>query len=110
MDTNAMDGEGLTSLQSFWIRHIRQCEVSANGGVKDHALEHGLEPQDLYRWRSWFRKGGVDQGEEKTIEIPAHTRRGVGRRPLPADLPREEIIHDLCCGRQSVCPGWTFPG
>ncbi len=59
MDTNARNGKGLTSLQSFWIRHIRQCEVSANGGVKGYALEHGLEPQDLYRWRSWFPKRGM---------------------------------------------------
>lgn len=33
---------------------------------------------------------------ESTIEIPAHARRKRGgRRPLPAFLPREEILHDL---------------
>ena len=31
---------------------------------------------------------------EKEITIPAHTRK-TGRKPLPKDLPREEIIHDL---------------
>jgi transposase len=35
-------------------------------------------------------------GDESCIEVPAHTRRKRGgRRPLPAFLPREEIIHDV---------------
>jgi transposase len=33
---------------------------------------------------------------EATIPIPAHKRKKKGRKPLPADLPRVEIIHDLC--------------
>ena len=33
---------------------------------------------------------------EAVIEVPAHTRRKRGgRRPLPAYLPREEIVHDV---------------
>ncbi len=32
---------------------------------------------------------------EEKIEVPAHTRRKRGRKPLPADLPRIEIVHDL---------------
>lgn len=43
----------------------------------------------------------VDQGEQ-TVEVPAHTRRRVGRKPLPVDLPREEIIHDLSA-EDKVC-------
>jgi len=42
--------------------------------------------------------------DEPSIEVPAHTRRKRGgRRPLPAFLPREEIVHDvpeeerICC-------------
>ena len=31
---------------------------------------------------------------EKEITIPAHKRK-TGRKPLPKDLPREDIIHDL---------------
>ncbi len=35
--------------------------------------------------------------EEKPQEItvPSHIRKKSGRRPLPDDLPREEVIHDL---------------
>ncbi len=29
------------------------------------------------------------------ITVPAHTRKKGGRRPLPADLPLEEVVHDL---------------
>lgn len=42
--------------------------------------------------------------EEKPEEItvPSHARRKSGRKPLPADLPREEVIHDLT-GEEKVC-------
>jgi len=32
---------------------------------------------------------------EITVEVSAHRRVKRGRRPLPADLPREEIVHDI---------------
>ncbi len=36
------------------------------------------------------------ESDLSTIEVPAHTRRKRGgRRPLPAFLPREEVLHDL---------------
>jgi transposase len=42
--------------------------------------------------------------EEKpeAITVPSHTRRKSGRKLLPADLPREEVIHDLT-GEEKVC-------
>jgi transposase/uncharacterized coiled-coil protein SlyX len=40
--------------------------------------------------------GAQAEGDEPSIEVPAHTRRKRGgRRPLPAFLPREEIVHDV---------------
>jgi len=36
------------------------------------------------------------------IEVPAHTRRKSGRQPLPEDLPRVEIIHDIA-ETEKVC-------
>ena len=33
--------------------------------------------------------------EQESIEVPAHTRRRGKRIPLPEDLPRVELIHDL---------------
>ena len=44
---------------------------------------------------------------EEQVEIPAHTRKKSGRKPLPEKLPRVEVIHDIdeqekvcACGAQ----------
>ena len=37
-----------------------------------------------------------DAGQaEEVIEVPAHTRKKPGRKPLPEDLPRVEVVHDI---------------
>ena len=36
----------------------------------------------------------ADEAEEE-IPVPAHTRKKRGRKPLPADLPRIEVVHDI---------------
>jgi len=40
--------------------------------------------------------------EEPLVDVPAHTRRKKGRKPLPANLPRVDVIHDLADG-EKVC-------
>ena len=35
------------------------------------------------------------QALEEKIVIPEHTRKKRGRKPLPADLPRVDVIHDI---------------
>ena len=40
--------------------------------------------------------------EEPAIEVTAHTRRKSGRKPLPEDLPRVEVEHDLS-EEEKVC-------
>jgi transposase len=42
------------------------------------------------------------QAEEETLVVPEHTRRRPKRKPLPKDLPRVEVIHDLD-EEQKVC-------
>jgi transposase len=37
----------------------------------------------------------ADTGDEEELVVPSHTRRKKGRRQLPADLPRIEIVHDI---------------
>ena len=32
---------------------------------------------------------------EDKVEIPAHTRKKRGRKPLPAELPRVDVVHDI---------------
>ena len=47
-----------------------------------------------------------EQEQCPSISVAAHSRRPRGRRPLPEDLPREEVVHDIpedqkicgCCG------------
>jgi transposase len=41
--------------------------------------------------------------EDETVTVPAHTRRKRGRKPLPAALPRVELIHELP-EAERVCP------
>jgi transposase len=43
-----------------------------------------------------------NSSEDKTI-VPAHSRRKRGRKPLPADLPRVEVIHDID-ESEKTCP------
>lgn len=38
---------------------------------------------------------GESEQKEPLVEVPAYTRTKRGRKPLPADLPRVEVIHDL---------------
>ena len=41
--------------------------------------------------------------EGDTIEVPAHTRKRSGRKSLPEDLPRVDVVHDLS-EADKVCP------
>jgi len=43
-----------------------------------------------------------DAVEEKAVEVDKHTRRKKGRKPLPAALPRIEVVHDID-EREKVC-------
>lgn len=36
-----------------------------------------------------------EQDEAEVIEVPAHARNKPKRKPLPENLPREEVIHDI---------------
>jgi transposase len=48
--------------------------------------------------------GGPDAEEDGAeVSVAAHTRAKRGRRPLPAWMPREEILHDLP-EEEKVCP------
>lgn len=42
-------------------------------------------------------------GDDDTIEVPAHTRKKRGRKPLPDTLPRVDVVHELPESEQ-VCP------
>ncbi len=41
--------------------------------------------------------------EEEVVEVPTHTRKKKGRKPLPANLPRVEVLHDID-QEEKICP------
>lgn len=36
-----------------------------------------------------------EDSSKEEVEVPAHTRKKKGRKPIPDDLPRVEVVHDL---------------
>jgi hypothetical protein len=40
---------------------------------------------------------------DATVTVPEHTRKKGGRRPLPADLERVRIVHDIAAA-EKICP------
>jgi transposase len=43
-----------------------------------------------------------EQPSESSVEVAAHRRAKPGRKPLPASLPREEVLHDIP-EEQKIC-------
>jgi hypothetical protein len=41
---------------------------------------------------------------EPSIPVAAHNRKKAGRRPLPENLPREEVVHDILPRTRSGVP------
>lgn len=72
-------------------------------------------PESVLRQLHLFNEAEVLAAEEKKgepIEVPAHTRQRPKRKPLPADLPRVDEIHDISeeekvcgCGARRKCIG-----
>ncbi len=54
-------------------------------------------PEPVQQQLSLFDEAEIEVSPEVQgiVQVPAHERRKRGRRPLPADLPRVEIVHDL---------------
>ncbi|NJO12214.1 MAG: hypothetical protein HC872_00670 [Gammaproteobacteria bacterium] len=56
-------------------------------------VEIAAEQARLFNEAEALAQGSA--GEPETITIPAHERKKRGRKRLPAELPRIEIVHDL---------------
>jgi transposase len=74
---------------------------------------HGPHPDQMPLFDQEDDHGvGETQTSEDTIVIAAHARKKRGRKALPKDLPRIDIIHDLSeeekqcgCGQRKSCIG-----
>jgi len=72
-------------------------------------------PESELRQLHLFNEAEVliaEEKEEEPIEVPSHTRQRPKRKPLPADLPRVDEIHDIpeekkicACGACLKCIG-----
>ena len=62
-------------------------------GRKSEKSRYGEESPQLPLFDMPEPESGT--AEEEVVEIDTHTRRKKGRKPLPAALPRVEIVHDL---------------
>lgn len=51
--------------------------------------------EESQRINKEFGSNQTAHQEEEQTEVKAHQRKKTGRKPLPKDLPREEIVHDL---------------
>ena len=72
---------------------------------------HPQDDRQLPIFESEAQKPFPDH-ETASIAVPAHQRKKPGRKPLPDNLPRVEVVHDLCdeekicgCGDQLSCIG-----
>lgn len=52
-------------------------------------------------------KADAESGTD-TVTVPSHTRRRGGAKPLPANLPREPVLHDLTA-EEKLCPCCSKP-
>jgi transposase len=59
-----------------------------------------------------FEEDLLEDIKPQRVTVPEHTRKKRGRKPLPPELPRDEVIHDLpeeektcACGTPLTCIG-----
>jgi transposase len=72
------------------IRHLRS---KLFGRKTEKYVEAG---QDQLRLFDEIEQAVPDKGqEEQTTTVSSHKRKKPGRKPLPEDLPRIEVVHDL---------------
>ena len=81
-------------------------------GRKSEKIKSDSDERQLLLFDETAEDTAQDSDIEDTIDVPAHKRRKRGRRPLPADLPRIDVIHDLSdeekicfCGCRKSCIG-----
>ncbi|MGB8297691.1 MAG: IS66 family transposase, partial [Polyangia bacterium] len=76
---------------------IRLLEAVVFGPKSEKMKPRDPEEQKQYRLFDEAENTLAAQADEKgqDIVVPGHVRKKPGRRPLPPDLPRVEVVHDL---------------
>jgi hypothetical protein len=89
------------------IHHLEEQLGLFKNEVFARSSERHLEPPAdqllLFKGHAKLDTGDTSRADDK-ITVGAHTRKKRGRKPLPEDLPRIDIIHDLSENeRQCAC-------
>lgn len=85
----------LTRLQKeydFLTEQIRLLRASIHARKSEKSAYYNQDQLSIFNEAEEI---AAEENKAAEITVPAHTRKKGGRRPLPADLPREEVVHDL---------------
>ena len=78
------------------IEEIRLLRAQRFGRKSEKIVDFGdIEQLLLFDELPTPAEQAEEEEQEAEIGIPAHTRKKRGRKPLPEDLPRVEVVHDL---------------
>ena len=79
------------------IHHLEEQLRLFKNELFGHSSEKRHEPHanQLPLFNGDDEHAAASQASDDTIVIAAHARKKRGRRPLPKDLPRIDIVHDL---------------
>jgi len=89
------------------LEQIRLLRAQLYGRKSEKSIpKDGPQPLPLF---DMPEPEGLEEEDDEVIHVPGHTRKKGGRKPLPKDLPRTEIVHDIdeedkvcACGCQLV--------
>jgi len=111
------DAEALKSIIFDYQNHISYLEEKISYLQKIIFSATSEKRKDAQHPENYLFLPGLGEAKPEKIEpvkvtIPEHTRNKRGRKPLPEDLPRDDVIHDLpeeekmCpCGAPMACIG-----
>lgn len=74
--------------------HLLYAQLFGKKSEKSVATSHPLPLFDMPE--------PEEMPEEEVVEVPAHTRQKSGRKKLPAELPRIDVVHDIA-EEEKVC-------
>lgn len=101
----------ITSRASVLEEELRLLRHKIFGRRSERLSGEELKQSSLFdEAESTLEAAAKTQQPEASVEVAAHRRAKPGRKPLPADLPREEVVHDIpedekkcsCCGAPLV--------
>jgi transposase len=93
----------LSSSYQDKLQHLEEQVRLLRNEIFGRKSEKRLPPQDERQQQLFDEADGGSELAEETgpsqeplpIQVAPHQRRKAGRKPLPADLPRIEVIHDI---------------